>query len=439
MHLYTPHQPRSPSLQLIHSMATLPDCPNETLSDIASCLSTHDLLSFSRVSRHFYSISLPFIYKTPMLFAGAWYQPPGLPRFMQTLLAKPALANHVRSLQAQLEYWPSAPPSPGNDKHMASAASLREYNARKQGLHLVQLLHMLPHLTHLDLWPPDEPESGSRMTNFLAALKNRTMLAVGLQNLREFRSVMNIGFTAEFLIAAMTLPSIRTIVVTVSINYSDDNEDEPLRIKKVGDTAIAAAGTSTLTDLQLLCTDLSTKLLASLLGVPRALTRFRHQSAFPQTHFDLAEFGRVLGSLAPLLEHLNIGFGETNQVYATGTDGWGGSIGALGDWHALETLECPMMALLGRTPLDELSLVGVLPRGLRSLHVTEDVFWSTRRSVEVIVRLLETGEMASLREICLLFMDGIRVPRTVLDRLGRACEEAHVAFVTQTGERNRRG
>lgn len=419
-------------------MATLPDCPNETLRDIASYLGTYDILSFSRVSRHFHSISLPFIYKAPRLFTGGWYQPSNLPHFIQTLLAKPALANHVRSLHTDLEYCESEPPSPGNDTHVASAASLPEYHGRNHGLHLVQLLHMLPRLTLLDLRPPDEPGYVSRLTNLLAALKNRTMLAVGLQNLREFRSVMHIGFTAEFLIAAMTLPSIRTIAVTVSINFGDDNEGEPLRIKKVGDTAIAAAGTSTLTDLQLLRTDLSAELLASLLGVPRALTRFQHMSAFPQTDFDLARFGSVLGSLAPSLEHLNIGFGETNRVYTNGTDGWAGSIGALGNWHALEILECPMMALLGRTPLDELSLVGVLPRGLRSLRVTEDVFWSTSRSVEVIVRLLETGEMVSLREIRLLFMDDIGVPRSVLDRLGRACEEAHVAVVTQARERNRR-
>lgn len=337
---------------------------------------------------------------------------------MRALLSTPALAFHVQSLEVQLEAWPSAPPSPGDMQSVVSAASLVAYDARKQGVHLVRLLRMLPRLTHLDLSSPDEPDCGSGMTSFRAALNDSTFL----RNLREFRSIGNIGLTSNLLAAVILLPSICTIAVTVSERY---DEEELAGNRSIQEMANAAAGTSTVTDLQLLDTDLSEEWLAPLLTIPRALARFQHRSSIPQSHFDLAGFGRVLGPLAPSLQYLSIGFAGPYPA-ANLADG---TIGPLGGWQALETIECPVMALLGRTPLDHLSLVGVLPRGLRSLRVTEDVFWSTRRTAELIVGLLATGEMVSLREICLIFDRG--TPESVLEGLSMACEEAHVTFVTR--------
>lgn len=398
-------------------MAALLTCPNETLVNIISYLSTRDLLSVSRASRHFHEISLPLLYKAPFLCASGDYRQPELPGFMRALLGTPELALYVQSLEVQLEAWPSPPPSPGDIQSVASVASLFAYDPRKQGVHLVRLLRMLPRLTYLDLLPPDEPDCGSAMTTFLASLNDSTML----RNLREFRSIWNIGFTVDILAAVMLLPSIRTIVVTVRERY---DEEEPAGNRSVHEMAKAAAGTSTVTDLRLLDTDLSEKWLAPLLTIPRALARFQHQAYIPQTHFDLGLFGKVLGPLASSLKYLNIGFTE---AYAR-VDLPDSNIGPLGSWHALETLECPILALLGRTPSDHVSLVAVLPRGLRCLRVTEDVFWSTRRTVELIVGLLETGEMVSLREICLIF--NYRIPESVLADLRITCEEANVTFVT---------
>lgn len=139
-------------------MAALLTCPNETLVNIISYLSTRDLLSVSRASRHFHGISLPLLYKAPFLCASGPYRRPELPGFMRTLLATPALAFYVQSLEVQLEAWPSAPPSPGDMQSVASVVSLFAYDARKQGVHFVRLLRMLPRLTYLDLLPPDEPD-----------------------------------------------------------------------------------------------------------------------------------------------------------------------------------------------------------------------------------------------------------------------------------------
>lgn len=95
------------------TMAALLTCPNETLINIISYLSTRDLLSVSRASRHFRDISLPLLYKAPFLCASGCYRQPKLPGFMRDLLATPALTFYVQSLEVQLEGWPSAPPAPG--------------------------------------------------------------------------------------------------------------------------------------------------------------------------------------------------------------------------------------------------------------------------------------------------------------------------------------
>lgn len=160
---------------------------------------------------------------------------------------------------------------------------------------------MLPRLTCLDLLPPDETDCGSAMTTFRASLNDSTML----RNLREFRSIWNIGFTVNLLAAVMLLPSIRTIAVTVRESY---DEEVPAGNRSVQEMANAAAGTSTVTDLQLLDTDFSEQWLAPLLTIPRALARFQHQSCMPETHIDLGLFGKVLGPLAPSLQYLSIGF-----------------------------------------------------------------------------------------------------------------------------------
>lgn len=409
-------------------MAILLAYPNETLFNILSCLNMEDLLSVSRVSRRLHSLSLPLIYEAPILHAMSWSHVTGIPCLILTLMAKPAIANYVKSVEVELESWQSEPPSPSDIQSRASVESLHHYDVRRQGMHLVRLLRMLPRLAHLCFWLPENSAFSSRMTHLHAAIDNHTMLPVGLRNLREFRSVSNLGFTPELLISVMSLPSIRTIAVIVRTNPGDFDDIELGRIRSIIDLANTAAGSSTVTELQLLSSDLSERVLAALLAIPRALTRFRYVSSIPQTDFDLAGFGKILLSLAPSLQYLSVAFGTTVPL---DEDAWPGRIGELGDCNALKTLECPMMALLGRRPLTELSLVGVLPRGLQSLRVTEDIFWSTERAVGLLAGLLETGWMGSLGEIRLIFSEDVELPETVLAKLRSACVKAHVAFVTQ--------
>lgn len=116
-----------------------------------------------------------------------------------------------------------------------------------QSLHFVQLLRMLSHLTHLDFWLLDEGDVSSRMTHFHAALNEHTMLPVGLQNLRKFPSVPEIGFTTELLIAVMALLSIRAIAVAISDNYGEDSEAEIAGTLAILEMANATVGSSTLT------------------------------------------------------------------------------------------------------------------------------------------------------------------------------------------------
>lgn len=419
-------------------MATILDCPNEILRHIASYLNTRALLSLSRVSHLFHNVSLPFIYKAPILRAWAGYHPPSLPCIIQTLLAKPDLTNHVKSLELELESWSSEPPSRGGNNSGMSSTSVLEYDPRKQHQDIVRLLRMLPRLAYLNLMSPDEPDSGSFMTYFYTMLNNRTMLPVGLQTLREFRCVCNDSFTPELLILVMALPSIRIIAVTLSESCgddsdserdsdSDDDDSDAARAKSLFAMATAAAGSSTVTDLQLLDTNIPDRLLAALLTIPRGLTQFRHLSSCAQVYVNSARFLRALVSLAPSLQHLNIDFCPTPTRYYNNRDMPPYEIVSLRNWHALEILECPIMALFGWVSSDGVSLVGMLPTGLRSLHITEDQFWSPERTVELLVELLESREMVSLREIRVKFAGHME---SVVQKLILVCEEVNVVFLT---------
>lgn len=367
---------------------------------------------------------------------------PTIPHFLHNLVATPALAMHVRSLELQLESWPSSTPSPPDTESVVPPESVHGIRSEMQGRQLVQLLHLLPRLTYLDLWPVEEPDNfrhlwpvdeqndGGVLTQFHALLTAPTTLPAGLQNLREFRSVrdMGIAVTTALLIAVMALPSIRIIAVTI-----DDSNDDPARTQPVLALAEAAAGSSGVTDLQLLYSDLSQPVLVAVLVIPRALTRFKYRSQCPEWRVDLPPFGASLVSLVPTLQDLRVGFARSEPMHVD--DDLHGTIGPLSAWNALETFESPILALLGRFPEGKMSLLDILPRRLHTLRVVHDPFWSTQEVEGLVVDLLESGEMVALREIGYIFAPRVEIQESALVRLRRACEDVGVAFVVQREER----
>lgn len=415
-------------------MATLLDVPNEILHHILSCLEVKSLITVSRVSRRFHSLSLPLLYKAPVLRARDGYRQPALPQLLWTLTAAPSLAIHIQSLELQIEPYPNPFRTSFNGHslsypvpHTGSGPPPRI----TQGLQLEQLLRMVPRLTHLDLWPLTEPDSyGSAFTHLFELLQDPMTLPLGLHYLRDFRAVGNWGMTSRLLVAVMTLPSIRTIAVTVDDGNPFYTEYEDVDHAPLFAAAVAAAvGSSSVTDLQFVETNIAPPSLTAILTVPRALTHLGCSSQYVETHFDLAAFGRSLEPLLPSLQHLSISYSVAERWEVD----WHSAM-TLREWRGLQTLECPMMALLGRIPLEHCSLVDVLPRGLRELCLTEDMYWATDKVVERLVTLLETGEMGSLQEMKLKLAGDNEVEENEIERLRRACEEAKVLFVVERKE-----
>lgn len=300
-----------------------------------------------------------------------------------------------------------------------------------QGLQLEQLLRLLPRLTYLDLWPLIEPDNyGSAFIHLSKVLQKPTTLPLGFQNLRDFRSVGNWGMTYRLLVALMTLPSMRTIAVTVDggdpfYTFQESEEDAALFAAAIA----AAVGSSLVTDLQLVESNIPPATLRAILTVPRALTRLRCSSHLVETYFDLAAFGQSLEPLIPSLQHLSIDYSVAERWEVK----WPTAM-TLREWRALQTLQCPMMALLGRIPVEGRKLVDGLPRGLRALCVTEDMYWSTDRVLERLVTLLETGEMRSLQEMKIVLTEENETDEEGIGRLRRACEEVKVVFVVERKE-----
>lgn len=414
-------------------MATLLDFPNEILHHILSCLKEKSLIAVSRVSRRFHSLSLPLLYKAPVLRAWDGYRQAALPQLLWTLTLAPSLAIHIQSLELEIEPYP--PPSRTSFNghslwypvsHTGSAGPPRI----TQGLQLEQLLRMLPRLTYLDLWPLTEPDSyGNAFARLFELLQDPMTLPLGLQNLRDFRAVGSWGMTSRLLVAVMTLPSIRTIAVTV-----DDGDLVFTLHENVEDASLfaavtAAVGSSSVTDLHLVETNIPPPSLTAILTVPRALTHLKCSSQHVETHFDFAAFGRSLEPLLPSLQHLSIGYSVAERWEVD----WHSAM-TLREWRALHTLQCPMMALLGRIPLEHRRLVDSLPRGLRALCITEDMYWSTDKVVERLMTLLETGEIGSLQEMKLKLAEDNEVEENEVGRLRRACEKVKVVFVVERKE-----
>lgn len=109
-------------------------------------------------------------------------------------------------------------------------------------------------------------------------------------------------------------------------------------------------------------------------------------------------------------------------------------IGSLREWSALQSLRCPLMALIGRAPIpDGLNpprLSDILPSGLSVLRVDADLHWSSEEVVDQVVRLLEEGEISALKHVGV----GTGRDRGILDvgvkeRLRLACEQSHVQLM----------
>lgn len=325
---------------------------------------------------------------------------------LRTVLSRPTLAAHVHNLNITwvssqgYELDPDSGPTAAQLNGLFAAASARVGQPSSdwsQDAQLVLLLHHLPNVRKLELNTPSTNFQYAH-AHFEAAIRTPTpLLALGLRSLRAFHTAPNVA--TPWLVALLRLPSLRTI--EIGINDYDDTP-VPSEIK----------GTSGVTDLTLSCMGISTAVLASLLQIPAALTRFSYDEIYdepyPVTEADAAAFSAALQPLRPTLQHLVIhgliralgsGISDLNRI------------GSLRAWPNLRTLCCPMETLLG-WPMTA-QLVHVVPAVIRDLELKWEIT-ETQWPVDCVAQLVQLLQMKEACELRALARLTVKTPESVL-------------------------
>lgn len=400
-------------------MSVLEQLPLEISTEILSYLPSTDLLVTSKLSRHMCTVSQPLLFKNPILRSGNGTTKSALQIFLEVLLSPggKTLANNVRSLDVQ---WDSRLKSDSDISLLTNAASqlgLRLPLTWEDG-QLVLLLHLLPCLHNLELIPPGEGDD--RLVDLIAAqtpTMPETTLPLGLRHLRRFKCTPNsthCGVHPSMLLTLLQMPCMREL----NVRLIDADTLAP------GDFG-AAASTSRVTHMRLLCTAVPAASLTRILSVPTGLTHFTYSAYRCDVH--LADFGAALLPLKKSLRVLHLelyGFRQTPEDPG---------IGCLRDWPALHTLRGSMLEFLGRS--DTIALVDVVPAGIRELEILSDRYWSVVQEKEKMLEMVR--QKARVPGLRVLAADlGGRAGLRSLALLTAACEEAAVVLVDNSSYRH---
>lgn len=409
-------------------MATIEDMPNEILHNFLSHLGSKEFTATSLVSHRFHMPSQSALYKQPWLRIDDKYSCRVSVRlFLRTLLLAPhgkTLAGYVRMLTVDIDYEPnSTPPSPDIIPMTTAASNLGfdDHPLSEQGTQIIVLLSLLPHLTSLLLWGLRDSHTTIH-NHFFDALKRRTTLPIGLQNISQFLSISDYSITAvtpEILVLILGLPAIRKITVSIT---NEPHEATPFI------AAATTAGTSLVTDINVWDANIAIQSLEAIMKIPKALTRFSFTCASVCQFYEIGEFGRVFMPLQRSIEYLYLDFERLDNFGGEEALRQYGRLESLRGWNALHTIDCTLMALIGGVVEDAPCLEAVLPLGLRSLVIHEDWCWTVDQMVDQLVALLERA-MIALQELKVVLWIGRGVAAATEDRLRQACHEAHVVFL----------
>lgn len=413
-------------------MATLDIFPCEMLAEVLSHLSIGDLTQTSLVSRRFNEVSLPLLYKSPILRdIGPRTQRQSINIFLWTILTpgRESLTNHVHTLHWHWYNQNRVPRRcPSENALLAPAAShfgLR-HSPRSAGAKFVLLIHLLPRLRVLRITCP---VPSSSFTIFMDSRYLARTLPIAspalppvLQSLREFYSptVRSLrGITHKTLVTLLLLPCIRCIDVKIADTTTNSI------IAMEGVTAV-----STVTELHLADRTMAPTYLKIVLALPMALTYFSYSTIRQRYDFDLEGFWESMRPLGDTVVYLNLDLKLSGPSYPDQEGPVGKAVTwSLREWCALRTLRCPLVALLGcESPEKHTVLVGFLPAGIRELEFREDGYWSYCEVVEQVVHLLD-HRMVAVPMLETVAVKGAEVLPSVQDQLSDACEAAGVTVV----------
>lgn len=425
-------------------MAVIQIMPNEILLNIFSHLYFKDLHATSLVSHTFHTLSQSPLYQEPYLRIG------DLPRcdrsagvlipeaepgqeavalFLRTLLlalGRDTVARYVTGFCVDLdvERGRATPPNARTDllRKAASNLGFDDHPLTDQRAQIIMILRLLPQLTTLELRAGDG-QPGYGYEHFKASIMGPGTIPIGLQNIHLFKSVLiseGTCVTPMILLALLRLPSIRSIAVSYG---EDDSETEMFMT-----AAALAVGTSLVTQLEINPGDINPTSLESILKIPKSLTSFFYSVGdMGYGKENLKQFGRALAPLQESLEHLDLHFTDTpshwDYLYGVNT------IGTLRGWENLRTLKTQLASLVGELR-NNLSLANLLPKGLSSLLVRDDCYWTGRDLVDQLISALRQGALVALRMMTVVVtLESLTVEME--ERLRCACREAGVELVLE--------
>lgn len=408
-------------------MALLRNLPDELLVQIITYLFRPDLASLSRVCHRINGITTPLLYNETWL--GTCNESSiDLQLFIRTLLTPGGemLATLVHNLHLA---WSCEVMPQYHEDHISflnSAASrILGFNQRQmtESGQAILLLHLLPNLHTLDVFPPVESSEFDFFVEYhCSPMEPITSLPMAFLSLRVYDCFWDrdgCSASSMILLTLLRLPHIQVITIPApdGIYFTDEG------------ALIAAAISSTVTHLKFPDSDIEPAELLTILKTPRALTHFSYFSRGININYDFHALRTALLPLRNSLTRLVLHY-RTTRTISTHSGGPSTTIGSLRDWPALQSLKCSLLPILGLgLPGESREIARLLPQCVRELEILDDQFWTADDALYeawVMVRQ-KRAMLPNLRKLAVYSRRGGEIEAR--ERLRSACVDAGVVCI----------
>lgn len=281
-----------------------------------------------------------------------------------------SLGFHVRNLRIQ---WDSEETTPyDNDQpHFYSAAERFGLSVPRitESAQVILLLHLLPHLRTLNLFPPEHCFEYNFLIECLLTLQKISTLPPAFLSLRVYDCFWDRNGTClsnRALLSLLRLPQIQSIKVPARYGFNLTPRE----------TRIAAKTSSTVTRLKFTSARIRPADLLAILKTPRALSHFSLYHRSIRIDYDFHALRSALDPLRQSLTKLVLSYWTTNALalrHRTRSK----PIGSLRDWPVLQSVTCSLLPILGQgRPGESRDIAEVMPECIRELEILDDQFWT---------------------------------------------------------------
>lgn len=328
----------------------------EILLHVFSYLPLLDLCSVSQVSHAWRFLSQKQLYSKPMLTEST-----SVPLFLRTLLTPglECLAAHVRNLDVRSRPSDLSPIDRSGGAIIRGAATHLGLGDTMVSTdeHIMLLLHLLPRLDVLTLYPPDETDT---LDNFLFGTHEPEDVPAALRSISHFSYTWpprESDKIPQMLLTMFGLPCVHILqfftLLAIDVSFpTSQHHSSAVTALVISNSVIASSS------------------LGHMLHLPRALTRLY----FTGSITDVAGLQAALEPLRMTLQELE---------FIVEDDPWSAQVAvrpppqSFRTWPVLRSLRCQLMFLLGCTlDTDIKCLEDVLPPSIRYLGVITESDWN---------------------------------------------------------------